>query len=305
MSNSPVTATVVLNDMNRTEYALYGFRSWMLQDIDRPYEVVLNLFNDRRGGFDVLARGANPHCRAVINVFDPPTVFSIFRRPTISAFTSPPEPMSCWPIRMSSAPSHFLRRAMDELDRREICYCTSTRINLTPEQTDALKPADQYSQTADFDELCGTEYCPGISKWVGVSPWIVRRDIAAAVGGFDANVVCHEDADLDERVMHYLRRHKLQDVLYVLSDLLGYHMHHPPSELYSLSTGARDVFVPRRQRLRAAPDSTEDVVPTPLGSLESLLAEMRQVQPPEAKHLPDSTKLRSRVRRALRVLMKG
>src|SRR4051795_5441010 len=69
--------SVVLNIMGRLELADYGFRSWMLQDLDRPYEVVCNLFNDQQARYEQLAQGRNSNCRLVIHAYERPAFFNI------------------------------------------------------------------------------------------------------------------------------------------------------------------------------------------------------------------------------------
>ena len=39
-----IHASIVMNVQGTPELGAYGFRSWMLQSFDRPYEVILNLF---------------------------------------------------------------------------------------------------------------------------------------------------------------------------------------------------------------------------------------------------------------------
>ena len=69
--------SIVLNDMDRTFFAGYGFRSWLLQDMDESYEVIINLFNDQKSYFDNLTAGANPNANIKICVYDRPAYFNI------------------------------------------------------------------------------------------------------------------------------------------------------------------------------------------------------------------------------------
>src|ERR1035438_8725705 len=70
-------ASIILNDMNRSDLAAYGYRSWILQDIGEPFEVILNLFNLREDYFRKLSAGAHPHCVPIINTFKPPQFFNV------------------------------------------------------------------------------------------------------------------------------------------------------------------------------------------------------------------------------------
>ena len=83
--------------------------------------------------------------------------------------------------------------------------------------------------------------------------------------------------------MHYLRRTNKQACLYAATDLYGYHMHHRPSELYDASIHSRKILEPRRLRLHADLQSTEDVLPTILSNFDSLKLAMKSTLPPPSK----------------------
>ena len=163
-------------------------------------------------------------------------------------------------------PQSYLRTLTGELVRRDLCYVLGTRVDLSEEETAALRPA---SALTSFDFLvCEKE---GRKPGIYGSPWTIRRDIAMHVGGFDSRILCHEDMEFNDRVIHFLRRKRLQGFIYTASDLPGYHLHHPGSELYWISRQSKTILEPRRQRLRVAPDSEEDVVDSPLGDPAGLL----------------------------------
>ena len=257
----PIRVTIILNDMERTDLAVYGFRSWLLQEVDFPYEVVLVLFNDRRERFDVLCEAAHPQCVPRIHVYDPPEFFNISAANNLGLHAA----TGRYVLFANSDiiyPSHYLRSVVRELETHQLAYLQGSRINLTPAQTQQLRPVGAYTPDANFDGLVGRENRRKLIT--GSSPWVVRRDIARNIGGFDANVLCHEDSDFNDRVMHYLRRHDQQHCLYAICDLFGYHLAHAASELYDLSTAAKAIVEARRERLRLNPQSTEDIVPTPL-----------------------------------------
>ena len=97
---STVRASIVLNDMHRTHQAAYGFRSWILQDMDEPYEVVLNLFNDKESLFEDLMQGHNPNCCCRIQSY-PPQRSSTSPQPTTWASRGPPASTCSSRIRIS------------------------------------------------------------------------------------------------------------------------------------------------------------------------------------------------------------
>lgn len=264
-------ATIVLNDMDRTREATYGYRSWLLQDISQPYEVVLNLFNDQRPLFEALAKDGNLRCTIKTNVFPPPKFFNISAANNIGLHFATGK----YVIFANSDiiyPSHYLRLLVEELDRRQICYAIgAARVNLSAAQTRALAEPVQYTSHGNFDFLVGCENLPGRVLLHGLAPWVVLGQVARQIGGYDPLVLCHEDSEFNDRVMHYLRRTGQQQCLYAIHDLYGYHLHHPGSELYHLSALAKAVLEPRRLRLLENPNSTEDIVPTNLDSLEALL----------------------------------
>src|SRR5438874_2449745 len=72
-----IEVSIILNVMGLRELAVYGFRSWLLQDYERPYEVVLNLFYPCRELFEPLIAGANPNCQVRIFQHEEPEYFNI------------------------------------------------------------------------------------------------------------------------------------------------------------------------------------------------------------------------------------
>src|SRR5688572_22260319 len=72
-----VAASIVLNVMGLRDLAVYGFRSWLLQRYEQPYEVILNLFYPCRELFDPLLEGANSNCIARIYQYEQPAFFNI------------------------------------------------------------------------------------------------------------------------------------------------------------------------------------------------------------------------------------
>jgi hypothetical protein len=277
-------ASIVLNVMGLRELAAYGFRSWMIQDYDQPYEVVLNLFNDARPMFEKLREGANPNCRVAINEVEPPEMFNISAANNLGLHDSTGK----YVIFANSDiihPAHFLSRAMGEIEARNICYAVASRMNLSEQQNKLLRsdPAS-YTREKGFTEIQGTEKAIEALVWRAFSPWIVRRDIAFAIGGFDMRILAGEDKDLNDRVMHYLRRQGLQQVLFGLTDLFGYHQWHPTTGLMDVITDARAIYIPRDQRLSADPDSTEDIVDSPLNDRQAILDVIRKTKKPATGH---------------------
>jgi hypothetical protein len=114
------------------------------------------------------------------------------------------------------------------------------------------------------------------------SPWTIRRDIALRIGGFDPKVLCHEDSEFNDRVIHFLRREGLQSFIYAASDMFGYHLHHASSELYSISKSSLAILESRRDRLQRQPDSEEDIVGTNLGDQDQLLKDLYDTPAPTA-----------------------
>jgi len=277
-------ASIVVNVMGLRELAAYGFRSWMIQDYGQPYEVVLNLFNDARPIFEKLREGANPNCRVVINEVEPPEMFNISAANNLGLHLSTGK----YVIFANSDiihPAHFLSRAMGELEARSICYAVASRMNLSQQQNKLLRSdPGSYTREQGFTEIEGTEKAIEAPVWRAFSPWIVRRDIAFAIGGFDMQILAGEDTDLSYRIMHYLRRQGLQQVLFGLTDLYGYHQWHPTTGLMDVITDARRIYVPREQRLSADPNSTEDVVDSPLNDRQALLDVIRKTKKPPPGH---------------------
>lgn len=271
-------SSIVLNVMGLRELAVYGFRSWLLQDFGRPYEVILNLFTPYRHLFDPLIAGANPNCRAIIHQHEEPEFFNVSAANNFGLHLSRGRY-----VMFSNAdiiyPSYFLSRAVAELEQRDVCYAVAGRLNLTAAQSAELRPVTDYTRERGFDHLVGLERSPS-DVWPAISPWMLRRDVALAVGGFDPRILMAEDRDLNDRVMHYLRRTGQQHNLVAFCDLLGYHQYHTSTGQFDAFTPAKAIIEPRYQRLTADPNSTEDVVPTRLDDGHSILEDIRKTQKP-------------------------
>jgi hypothetical protein len=262
-----IHATIVLNDMERTREAAYGFRSWMLQDTARSYEVVLNLFNEHASLFESISAGRRPACSVRILTYKPPRFFNISAANNLGLAAA----KGSYVLFANSDiiyPSWFLRLFMDEILRRDLCYVLAARRNLSLEVTAALPPA---GDLASVDDLATSA---GQTQGGYGSPWTVRRDVALAIGGFDARILCHEDAEFNDRAIHYLRRKELQTFIPAATDLCGYHLHHSASELYSVSRQAKAIIEPRRERLFREPGSSEDIVGTCFNDREQLLKDL-------------------------------
>jgi hypothetical protein len=238
----------------------------MLQEMDEPYEVVLNLFNEKASILEGLAQGHNPNCIYRIQSYRPPAFFNISAANNLGLARS----TGAYVIFSNSDiiyPRQYLRTLKDELFHRDLYYALGARVNLGPEETAALPPA---SDLTSFEFLVGRVRTHG----GGNSCWTIRRDIALQVGGFDPEVLCHEDLEFNDRVIHYLRRKGLQAVIFSTSDLLSFHLHHGASELYTASEQSRAILEPRRERLQRDPNSEEDVVMSGLDDPARLLGQI-------------------------------
>lgn len=263
--------------MGRLELADYGFRSWMIQDSDEPYEIVLNLFNDERARYEALAEGRSPRCRLIINSYERPAFFNISAANNLGLHAATGRYVgfvNSDVVYLANAARQFAQ----ELSRRDLCFAMASRANLSDAQTRALRPPGTYTMAADFVELTRQGYDE--PHWRGVNGWFVRRDVARAIGGFDPALLVSEDQDLWERVMHYLRRRGMQEVVYGMMDLMGYHLFHPTSELSSTSVMAQAHIAARVRVLSADPASEADVLPTRLDDREALVRDMRNTQRP-------------------------
>ena len=304
LESGNVAASIVLNDMDRSTLAAYGFRSWMLQDISEPYEVILNLFNDQRDLFGALTVGRNPVCVPVLRSYDRPQFFNVSAANNLGLHFSTGDY-----VVFANAdvihPSNYLRELVGELRRHDICYATGARVNLSSAQTVALGPCGDYSMRHNFDFLADAEHAPRGRAMLGLSPWAILREVAVSVGGFDPRVLVHEDEDIDDRILHFMRRQGLQGCILATASLHSYHLHHGPSAQFSGSAESMAVIEPRRLRLQADPDSTEDIVQTRLDSLPLLEKDLFDTQPPRPRPsawgLSASASLLSRAMRRLRV----
>jgi hypothetical protein len=276
-----IDVSVVLNVLGLRELAAYGFRSWMLQDYQRPYEVVLNLFVPCRELFEPLMEGKNPNCRVSIYQYEEPEFFNISAANNLGLATAKGKYVSFANADMIY-PGAFLTRAMGEILRRDLCYAIAARVNMTPGQTEDFhkkQPLD-FKTKDDFNGLLGLERSPDVYVMAAISPWTMRRDVAMAVGGFDPLILFAEDRDLDYRILHYMRRMNLQHAQVSFCNLFGYHQWHKGTGLYNTWDKAKAIMEPRGRRLEADFNSTEDVLPTRLTDIAALKEDMAKTEKP-------------------------
>jgi hypothetical protein len=274
------TASIVLNVMGLQDLAVYGFRSWLIQNYDQPYEVILNLLAPCRHLFDPLLQGINPHCTPRIFQYDQPAYFNVSASNNLGLHHSTGQNVIFANADMIY-PGHFLKSAMAELTGRTIHYAVAARFNMTPDHNRRLKPSPMDYTLADpFTALIGWEREVEADIWPAKSPWMIRRDLAFAIGGFDNRILMAEDTDLCDRAMHYLRRKNLQHALFSFSDLYGYHQWHPTTGLFNAYWEAKPLIDARTKTLTTDPNSPQDCVPTPLNDPDALIKVIRETQPP-------------------------
>jgi hypothetical protein len=296
--------SIVLNCASRTEEARYGFLSWLLQDHGRPFEIVLNLFGKNQAEFELLQRQAVPNCAVRIHRERGCQFFNISAANNLGAVRASGE-LLVFANADIVYPNFFLRELVAEIDRANLHYAICNRVNLSREATARLLPVSAYHQTNNLNFLSGLENAPASFQFYS-SPWVVRRDAFWAVGGFDNNVVCHEDYDLTVRLVHYLRRTRLQSTHHILSSFHGYHLDHPASDMFNASDYARKFFVARSERLNADPASDEDIVKNDLSEAE-LLRLTCDVLPPVSRIKSGlrQFELVRRIVKAGRILLRG
>jgi hypothetical protein len=276
--NESVIASVILSDMDRTEHALYAYRSWLLQDLSLPYEVVLILLNHNSKQFAALEHDRNPYCATKIRAFDRPQFFNISAANNLGIHYATGKYIVFANSDMIF-PSGYLRELADELDSRQLFYVTGSRINLDRGQTAALKEPAAYTTARNFDFLANL-VSEDRQRSPVPSPWVFSRSTITAIGGFDPQVLCLEDSECRDRAIHYLRRTKQQLFEYRIADIFGYHLDHPPSELYIAADQAHRVIASRKQLLSAYPSGTEDTLATVLTDVTSLISELTRTTDP-------------------------
>ena len=277
-------ASVILNCAGRVEEARYGVASWMAQKCRFDYEVILNLFGKEREMFLGILDDPPPQFR----VFYDRTCrfFNISSANNLGAVRATGDLYVFANSDMVYAPE-FLETLVAEFSRSQLHYAICNRVNLTKEETAAL-PAPEALVRGDFAAFRGFENTP--KRWqFAISPWVVRKEAFWEIGGFDNAVLCHEDGDLTDRLLHYLRRTGLQGSHHVLSNLHGYHLDHPGSSVFDASSHARKILIPRAARLAADPESTEDVIFNGLD--EAALLEVT------CDHMPQLELVRNRLRK--------
>src|SRR5258708_946962 len=149
---SDVSASVVLNDMGGTQLARYGMHSWMLQDFLGRYEVILNLFNDKRPVFEKIAADKPASCDVVIKEYAPPQVFNISAANNLGLhFARGKYVIFCNADVI--IPSYYLRRLIAAMDKHDWHYFLGGRWNFTPTVTEKVGPVESYTRENNFDKL--------------------------------------------------------------------------------------------------------------------------------------------------------
>ena len=279
-SQQPVLS-VVLNAMGRLELADLGFRGWMLQNWDEPYEVILSLFNDQQPRYEALTVGKNPKCSVIIKSYDRPAFFNISAANNLGLHFATGQYVM---FANSDVvyPSQFGKQFVAGLRRHAAGYAQASRYNLSNERTQQLRPATEYSMTSNLDFLDREwTYVGNPSIWMGCGAWTARRDVAFAIGGFDPAVMCSEDDDFASRAIAYLAKRGEQDATIVFQQLLGFHLYHPGSELFNSHHDSHLIIDPRRDRLRKG-NEAEIILPNRLDDLESLKEAMRKTVKPSS-----------------------
>ncbi|HMB94420.1 MAG TPA: glycosyltransferase [Tepidisphaeraceae bacterium] len=303
---SDVALTVVLNAMGRLELADLGFRSWMLQKWDQPYEVVLSLFNDQQARYEALTQGKNPNCRVTIRSYDRPAFFNISAANNLGLhFASGDYVM----FANSDVvyPSSYGQRFINNMLRHRCGCAVGSRYNLNSEQTTALKSAAEYTHENNFDFLDAQwSYVGGPPIWYTCGPWVIRRDVARAIGCFDPAVLVSEDDDLTSRAVHYLAKQGEQDSNMCFLQMMGFHLYHSGSELFDAHHLAHQIIDPRRDRMRAKFDSREETIPNRLDDLNWLVQQVRETKKPSplAKYRQNTfRKISGRITAAAKILI--
>jgi hypothetical protein len=182
-------------------------------------------------------------------------------------------------------PSGYGARFTENMTHHKVGYAVGSRYNLTEAETKALRPAASYGDKDNFDFLDeGWKFVgqqPG-TIWFTCGPWVIRRDVARAIGGFDPKVLVSEDDDLSSRAVHYLARQGEQNSSHCFIEQVGYHLYHPSSELFDWYFEAHQIIDARRDRLRAMPQSLEDIASNDLDDLPGLIEMMRRTPKPKA-----------------------
>jgi hypothetical protein len=279
-----------MNDMDRSQYAAYGLRSWVLQRCAFRYEVILTLFNNRHDFFAALARDAGTNCDVRILTYPAPAFFNISIANNLGLAASRGKYVFFCNSDVIHA-SGYLAQAAAELERLNLHYACGARMNLSSAFTrDAIRGAASYTWHDGFDALVGLEWGRAeMHFWGNGSPWMLRRDTALAIGGFDPEIVCYEERNVEDRAMHYLHRLGLQGSGYAFTSIYGYHLHHPRSELYQIGAESRRRVVDVRNRLQAASgESRYEMVASGLDDCEGMLRRLYAMPPPPVVPRPSA-----------------
>jgi len=297
--------SILMNDMDSSQFAAYGLRSWVLQRCSFDYEIILTLFNDKRGFFNAIAQDALPNCTVKIVTCPRPAFFNISIANNLGLVESTGKYVFFCNADVVHS-SFYLEETVSELQRLGLHYACGARMNLSKAFTQAeIREPSAYNREQNFDYLVGREWGrPEMHFWGNGSPWMLNRETAWAIGGFDPELVCYEERNLEDRAMHYLQRKNLQRSGYAFTSIYGYHLYHPRGDLYDIGAESKRRVVDVRARLFASHDETHETVASALNDREAMLRLLYSMQPPPPVRKPSGlARLRRRIQNAAHALL--
>lgn len=307
MKHGIPSVSIVLTDMDRTAFALHGFRSWLLQDFDEPYEVIICLFNEEKRQFERLCQTGNPNATIKIYSWERPEHFNISAANNLGLHYA----QGHWVFFANSDviyPSGYLKPVVDELRARDLWFALGSRVNLSYTLTEGLNSPFTYNAIGAYDFLQTAESSSESGFWGFGSPWIIERTTAVAIGGYDPRILCHEDRDITERAMCFLRRHMRQTLCYAIIEHFGYHLFHPQSDLYAFGESSRSILRHRKELMSTPEGWAACVVNNDLNDLACLVSAMKRTPKPEVHTGPKpsfATKVMGRCKKAFQTLLYG
>lgn len=212
--NEKVKVSICLSDYGYDPFK-QGFRSWVLQKCDFPFQVVMNVLNEKRiEEYEKLSEDKPDNCTVVINKIEMDGDFNMavsnnigLRKSKDSFYTVFSEADIVYKFDFLSSIIKFI-----ESKGVELPFCVIGRYPLSIEFRCVIKDPLEYTQESGFEGL----FIPAVTK---VDPvpwgcWIGRTKLFYKLGGFDERLFTHFDADIDRRAVEFCRAtkiHPMQD----------------------------------------------------------------------------------------------
>jgi len=202
------------------ERSMYGILSWLMQ-VDCPrYEVIVLHCTEYGKQIKDLKRHKSENCSYRVKRIDTPDYFNLAAFRNLGIYYANGENVCIASVDIIRR-SDFLKNINYLLIKND-CWISAGSFHI-PKHTDYLADVNSYNQTNKFDVIMDT-----ISKdfkykhTIDYGTSIVKKEHITSIGGYDDNILFHEDADIDRRADFYFRERGVEHPIIRTTDTKKY-----------------------------------------------------------------------------------